>query len=311
MQRIFHLFILSLFFLIVEAEALSQTGYVMPKSTNIGDAFQAIAAKRFLPKDSIAIDRDLIHQFNCPRPVKAVVSGWLMHTKEGSYWERRDVAMPQKSWPPSSIIDPLLISIHITGSFIEQAFSPEGVQYFKDHGPVGARDYFTLNELQQRGIPSYFSGCLTLTLKNTAKLRNNIIYLVDIDDACVQYIKARTTSPVVVLTHGASIMSTNQTLKYAEDLLNKYQKAKCVVTARLHAAMPCLAYETPLLFIGTPSGPRFDGLVEHTRNCTADDLLLGNIDYDFDNPPPNPNTHLAITENLIQIMTEWRERCVQ
>ncbi len=277
----------------------------MPKSTNIGDAFQAIAAKRFLPADSIPIDRELIHQFNWPHPVKAVISGWFMHTKEGGYWERVDTTMPLKSWPPSGIMDPLLISMHITGSFFEQAFSPEGINYYKEHGPVGARDYFTLNELQQRGIPSYFSGCLTLTLDNTAKRRNNIIYLVDLDDACVKYIQARTKSRVVVLTHGAPMADTQKTLKYAENLLNKYQRAKCVVTARLHAAMPCLAYQTPVLFIGTPSGPRFDGLIEHTRNCTASDLLEGRANYNFDAPPPNPNTHLTIRENLIQIMKEW------
>ena len=293
------------FFFINNVQATVKSGYILPISTNIGDAFQSIAAKRFLPKRSIAIDRELIHQFNRPYPVKTIVSGWFMHTKEGTFWERFDAGIPEKSWPPSSCIDPLLISIHITGSLFDQAFSPQGIEYFKDHGPVGARDFFTLEELQKRNIPSYFSGCLTLTLENTSKTRGDIIYLVDIDEDCVEYIKSKTKSPVVVLTHGKNISSTQKTLEYAEELLVKYQKAKCVITSRLHAAMPCLAFETPVLFIGSESGPRFGGLIEHTRNCLHADLLQGRIDYDFDNPPKNPNTHLDIRENLIKIVSEW------
>jgi exopolysaccharide biosynthesis predicted pyruvyltransferase EpsI len=55
---------------------------------------------------------------------------------------------------------------------------------------------------------------------------------------------------------------------YANDILNKYKSAKCVITSRLHAALPCLALGTPVLLINTqPDQYRFEGLKELTRNC--------------------------------------------
>jgi hypothetical protein len=280
-------------------------GYISHSGTNIGDDFQAISAKRFLPKNTIPIDREFMVQFYYSRPVPTIVNGWFMYAK--SFWVMEHLTPPSKSWPPSLLIDPLLISMHITKEIHPVVFSVEGIDYLKKHGPVGARDYFTLSELQKRGIPSYFSGCITLTLDNPYKKRKEIIYAVDVDQEVIDYIKKHTHAQVVSVTHavpGSLLRKHSARLEYAEGILKKYQQAKCVVTSRLHCTMPCLAFGTPVLFLGGTCG-RFDGLQQLSHHCTKSQLLNGEIDFDFDHPPANPDDYLPIRENLIRIVTEW------
>jgi hypothetical protein len=310
MQRI--LYFLICFALLYSAviRGESQFGYISCPSFNIGDDIQTIAAQRFLPKNSVAIDREFIGNFHSNAKVNVIVNGWYMHTKELD-WYRKDVPAPEKGWPPSSSIEPLLISIHFTRKFVPFAFTDEAIAYLKAHGPVGARDYFTLWELQKRDIPSYFSGCLTLTLENPSKSqkRKNVIYAVDISPECVDFIRSKTKCSVVPLTHIISqemSLDRQKRLEYTRDILRRYQRAKCVVTSRLHAAMPCLALETPVLLINTATDQyRFDGLRELCHNCSQDELLNGSVDFDFDHPPENPKLYLPLRENLIKIVTEW------
>lgn len=285
-------------------------GYISHTTHNIGDDIQSIAVTRFLPKNAVAVDREFINEFTYNSKVKTVVSGWFLH-QAGAYWDLSR-SPPLRSWPPSSHIDPFFISIHFTGTFLPTVFSGENIDYLRKHSPIGARDLFTLNELQKRGIPSYFSGCLTLTLENSCTKRNDIIYLVDLDQETIDFITARTSSPIVVLTHGHSILQhlgTEHRLKYAQHYLNLYRSCKCVVTTRLHAAMPCLAFKTPVLMISSQTKGsvdcRFAGLMELANHCSKDELLHGETSYDFDHPPENPKMYIPIRENLIKIMTDW------
>lgn len=302
-------FIICCFFFICTKVLAKETafGYLTCSSTNIGDLFQSIAAKQFLPQEAIAIDRDLISQFQHSSKINTIVNGWFMHAK-GVYWERQDIEPPAKSWPPANSIDPFFISVHFTEKFYDQAFSREGIEYLLKHAPIGARDIATLQALEKRGIPSYFSGCLTLTLENSYTERDDIVYIVDLEPKHINYIKAHTQCKTVVLSHSKPILALlneEQKLKYAESILDLYRKAKCVVSGRLHAAMPCLAFKTPFLLITKDDESRYPGLLEHTWHCDERELLEGKVDYDFNHPPANPTTYLPIRENLIKRVKDW------
>ncbi|NGX47389.1 MAG: hypothetical protein K1000chlam3_00762 [Chlamydiae bacterium] len=280
-------------------------GYISYSSSNIGDDIQAIAAKRFLPENSIPIDREFLSQFQHCSKVSTIVNGWFMHTPNDLGSNKGS----KYNWPPSSAIDPLLISMHFTQAFVPFALSPESCEYFKEHGPVGARDYFTLQLLQSKNIPSYFSGCITLTLDNSSEERDDIIYAVDIGDECVNFIRSKTKHKVEVITHQITKelrLDNERRLRHAEKLLDKYKRAKCVITSRLHAAMPCLGLETPVLLINIQGDQyRFDGLRELVRNCTLQEFLNDDIDFNFDEPSENPNSYIPIRENLIEILNTW------
>jgi len=283
-----------------------QYGFLSYSTTNIGDDIQALAARNLLSKNSIGFDRDYLRNYEFSKPIKTLINGWLIHNK--SAWLREGLP-PDSNWPPHEAMQPLITSVHFTGSFLEEAFKPENIEYLKNHGPIGARDYFTLDELQKRNIPSYFSGCLTLTLDNPYNQRNENIYVVDLDEEVVNFIKSKTKSPVIKITHGFFInnFSIDQRLKFADKLLDKYRKAKCVITSRLHAAMPCLAFKTPvLLVVGSVDDPRFRGLGCLTHNCSKNQLINEEYIYNFSNPPSNSQDYLKIRNNLINIVKEWK-----
>jgi len=285
-------------------------GYISYTTYNIGDDVQAEAAKQFLPENAVPIDREFVGVFQNDTKIPTLINGWFMHTKD-FYWYRPDVPAPEKSWPPAPCIEPLITSIHLADGFLPYAFTDEAVEYLKAHAPIGARDLNTLHEFQSRGIESYFSGCLTLTLNNDSKKRNNIIYAVDLDDECYHYLKARVRCPVVRLTHILNHRTVHDPLlrqAYVKKVLQKYKQAKAVVTIRLHAAMPCLAYETPILFVSEANNRRIHGLRQLTHHCSRNEFLRGEFDFDFNNPPSNPPEYRELRNNLIDIVESWVEK---
>lgn len=161
---------LSSFLLCSETPAF---GYISYSTYNIGDDIQAIAAQNLLQGKLIGLDRELISTYSFPKPLPTLINGWFMHTK--TEWYRTDIPAPEKSWPPSPSLRPLILSIYFHDCFLPHAFSKESIAYLKQNGPIGARDLSTLEELQKRNIPCYFSGCLTLTLDYPQVPRNNII----------------------------------------------------------------------------------------------------------------------------------------
>lgn len=288
--------------------AESEFGYIVSPYSNIGDDIQSLAAKNFLPENSIAIQREHTHQFQHDTPVKTLMNGWFLWPKRFDTVKN----VPKVVWPPSSSIDPLFISFHISKEFIPIALSPAGVEYFKQNAPIGARDLATLKMLQQRKIPSYFSGCLTLTLINDSMEKDDIIYVVDLEDAYATYIQSKTKSQVVSLTHIIDARtSPEKRLELTKEILEKYKKAKAVVTSRLHAAMPCLAYGTPVLLLNIQTDPyRLDGLRELTWNCSKDEFFAGFAGFNFDSPPENPTAYIPLREKMIETITEWMNRNV-
>lgn len=223
---------------------------------------------------------------------------------------------------------PLLASIHINPDIEKIILSKKGIEYLKKHGPVGCRDKGTETLLKSKGIPAYFSGCLTLTLSKTYKhnTKSENICFVDAHHelelrkspfALLSYLytlifkrklifgiserlyksgSLKNLLKTAQFYRTYSVCFEDETLekaeyikhlipesyfvneeakfKYARNLLNKYADSKFVVTSRIHAALPCLAINTPVIFIISddlqPNGKglqpkakgRFDGLLE-------------------------------------------------
>ena len=97
-------------------------------------------------------------------------------------------------------------------------------------------------------------------------------------------------------------LKCDEKFKYALGLLKAYQSAACVITSRLHAAMPCLALETPVLLVRNfeRHDGRFDGLGDLVRKADSK-FYLNNIDYfDVNNCTPNGNEYLRYRKQLIE-----------
>lgn len=76
------------------------------------------------------------------------------------------------------------------------------------------------------------------------------------------------------LTHIVDVkgLTENERLEKAKDFIKIYSKAKLVITSRIHAALPCLAVNTPVIFctatnlaengLEGSAGGRFEGLID-------------------------------------------------
>ncbi len=234
---------------------------------NVGDYIQSLAAARFLPQVDQYVNREKLSKYNGEK-LKLILNGWFMHHPE--------------NWPPSEQIDPLLISFHLNAQAREAMLSDAGTRWFKEHGPVGCRDLYTQEALNSVGIDTWLSGCLTTTLKNKWNYRTNDIYFVDVlfrvpdwktmgrstrgfarSLLSGDWLKGSQRETLMKRLFTEDILKTARQLTHyhpsrhteqerfemAESFLEKYATARLVITSRLHCALPCLAFGTPVIFV--------------------------------------------------------------
>lgn len=255
---------------------------------NVGDNIQSLAAKQFLPKVDILLNREKLADYKGEK-VKLIMNGWFTHNIH--------------NWMPSEDILPIFVSFHMNNTAAPAMLSDKGIAYLKKHEPIGCRDQFTADTLNAKGIKAYFTGCLTLTLdsyKVDDSQRDDNVYIVDplysyprpekifynakatikniINGTAFQlnkkykhlrkFIDAQLLESAIFINQEppSNTYTHEEKFEMAEDLLRKYAKAKLVITSRIHCALPCLAMGTPVIFVnGFDSfvdSCRFDGILE-------------------------------------------------
>ncbi len=269
-----------------------------PGHVNLGDEIQTIAALRFLPRVDAWIGRERLNEFTAEYPHKILLNGWFLHRPE--------------HWPPSPSLAPLIISFHLTREIhsgynklmiapSSTVLSPEGLNYLHRHAPIGARDLDTLAQLQSVGVPAYFSGCLTLTLQRPEPdPERTDVYAVDVPDEVFAHFGRTFDRPIIRLSHVDTELQGDARFARASELLRLYAAAKAVITCRLHCALPCLALNTPVLFIeNATDGYRFAGLKDLLRCATIDEVLHNRCDFDLRSPPPNGTAWHIYRDDLV------------
>lgn len=282
-----------------DEEATERFALLSYSTQNLGDEIQSIAARQFLPSVDLLVERDSWMPAipNPPGTYKIILNGWYTHNPE--------------NWPPPAFLQPMLTSMHISRerflpatlvAAAEALTTPQNLAYLRKHGPVGGRDEWTVSLLRRNGVDAYFSGCVTLTLGDgQGRERGNYACAVDLPDAIFDVLSQRTRTPILRLSHhDPSGGSFQQRSAKAERLLSLYAQAQCVVTTRLHCALPCLGLQTPVLFITAAADKyRLDSLAELTRHCTLDAFAAGEDGFDFDAPTPNALDYLGWREAMI------------
>lgn len=283
---------------------------VFKNSRNIGDDIQAYATRRFLPHTDYIIDREKLDSFytETGEKVAVIMAGWYLYD--------------HLSWPPSPFIKPLPISMHfdtiestdvggdITRNFI---FEDYGASWFLENGPTGCRDKNTETLLKKFCIPSYFSGCITLTLEKFEDVeKHGRICLVDIPKVACEYIIEKAKTECVEMTQIAKNpkLSWESREKRVEQQLQYYQGASLVVTTRLHVALPCLALGVPVLLIKEDASlNRIGTYLKYINHVTIDELISGEFNYDFDNPLQNSEEYKLLSDKITERCSEFIKEC--
>ncbi|WP_457330250.1 polysaccharide pyruvyl transferase family protein [Rhizobacter sp. P5_C2] len=274
-------------------------GLLTYETTNLGDEVQSIAAQRFLPRVDALLQRDALQREpDGAGPVHAILNGWYLG--------------PPMQWPPHPRIRPLLLSMHFStrrsrrriwrAPPAARMLTPQGRAWLTANGPVGARDLATFELLQRHRIPSWHSGCLTLTLPASSAVRDDVVVACDLPPQHVEALRRRTASRVVCVTHHDAVTTGHaQRMATAQALLDLYARARAVVTTRLHCTLPCLAFGTPVLFVPVDPDrrrqqPGFD--LAHVAMPAA--FLSGRFDFDLKAPPPNPEHWRPLARQLAE-----------
>ena len=271
-------------------------------SNNIGDEIQTLAQMRFLPHVEYICVREQLKQFKSSgnEKVKLIMNAWYMKNAA--------------NFPPSPDIMPLPISMHFNPKIYKAGFlgKPEVREWLIANGPVGARDRLTHKRLKNAGIPSYFSGDLTLTLLPNRKLKENnnhkYVLAFDLMEQEISSLKNRTSLPVYCFKKKLYGASMHNRLRLARCVLALYQNAHVVVTRNLHAALPSLALGTPVLLLSQQNGKfagRFYGLYNLCNNMTSAEFINNAKPYDMDTPPPNPERHRKMAAKLTAACTDF------
>ena len=271
---------------------------------NLGDDIQSIAAERFLPRVDCVLPREALDR---PPPVdgrvKAILNGWYL------YDARR--------WPPHPRIDPLFISFHLRPSAPSRlrrwAPTPEKMilgrhrDYVRAHAPVGARDTYTADLFARHGVASTYTGCLTLTLSARDVTDHGRVVACDLSAPLVEEVSARCGEQPLIVSHDED-RSTPERVRRdkAERLLSLYAGARCVITSRLHCALPCLALGTPVLFIPCADHPwRLQPAFDLCRWTSAADFHAKRDGFDPSRPPLNPDRHVPLAKALASACADF------
>ena len=261
-------------------------GILFANTSNLGDDVQTIAQMQFIPKGSktIIVDRENLDKEK--RRCNVIMNGWWMHD--------------DKNFPPHRNVNPLYIAFHIEKKGL---VSPKAIKHYKKYEPIGCRDLHTMNLLKKKGVDAYFSGCLTLTLKNPftnptrdkiyivdAHLSSKVTYPWGSNDLLQKLIPKHIRDRAEYIEHeipdsiDKDDMHARQ--KYVqENLLDKYAQARLVITSRLHCALPCVAFNTPaiVLFSGLHTDNRYGGLKDYVHGYSS---IEDKVDFDFEHPKP-------------------------
>jgi hypothetical protein len=272
-------------------------GLIVFKHTdNIGDDILSYAASRFLPQIDYCIDREEMDLFypQDKEYVKTIMNGWYLYNKF--------------SWPPSPYLFPLVIGMHMTSKdYLGIGYdyiSGQGKEFFEKFQPIGCRDTSTKNMLSEKNIDSYFSGCLTLTLQKFPDIsQENKVIIVDVSEEIENKIKNSCDYECIKITHTLENDKRNKDWDIrkseVEKLLKQYQSAKCVVTSRLHVALPCLALGTPVhLIYDDKEADRFSDYLSLLHYSTESDFLEESFSFHPDSMQPNKDDYKEIRKSI-------------
>lgn len=251
-----------------------------PTSLNVGDNIQSLAARTLLqflgnPKlPEIFVDRDNQHRLSHPEWIQSHDTIWII---ENGWYDGRFI---RPRW--ASQLRPLYLSFHLNedpalltdpryaATYTRQSITTKGllehepcVDYLKKHAPIGCRDRHTVAKLEESGISAYLSSCLTLTLRVTR--RSTLLSSLDSNRHDIYVVDSHVIEPhlyaklvpehirrvAIPILHGMAYPPKPRMEKenLACELIDKYAKARLIITSRLHCALPALALQTPVLFI--------------------------------------------------------------
>lgn len=275
-------------------------GLVVAFTENLGDDIQSLAALQFLPRVDYVIYREYMAKcmdmIRREKEVKVIMNGWFMHLPNNwrivenvkplfisFHWTYRKLPLhvkrDLKRYEPVGARD----------LYTQKLLAREGVKsYFSgcltltlDYGFSWLKDDSSRRRpIVLVDVPSTILDIVKRLSKEDVVVLSHHIVKYNVADRVVLYVTWlvckiirslgvdeiadevwRRIVVFVNLRKGAKIDLGNRFAR-ALSYLYLYANAKCVITTRLHAALPAIAFGTPtLLLTKNPKDPRYAGLI--------------------------------------------------
>lgn len=201
--------------------------------------------------DVLTVHRDASMYSPIPANTWTLGFGWFMHP----------IYEVRCGFPFHDNLLPIFVSFHCSK---RQLLTEDAVAYLKRFGPIGCRDWTTVDILLSLGVEAFFSGCMTTTVSTVFPLEatyspsQNVAYVDMAPDAV----------PTGAMTYRHSsdairFRSFERNVYDAVDLLETYRREHSrIVTTRLHAYLPSRSLGVEVDFLpNNRSDPRFEGLI--------------------------------------------------
>jgi hypothetical protein len=199
------------------------------------------------------VNRDASTYEAFPEPTWMLAFGWYMHPL---FKLRHDFPMHPK-------LRPIYVSFHCNK---REMLTPAAIDSLRRYGPVGCRDWTTVDLLLSLDIPAFFSGCLTTTV-------DMLFPPIDVASQPAEprtvYVDVRGAIPEGATTATQSYQEVKQrgfaeNLRAAVALLEHYRRTYTqIVTSRLHCYLPARSLGLEVDFRPkNRADVRFNGLID-------------------------------------------------
>ncbi len=298
---------------------------------NIGDYIQSIAARQFFKNQiDLFINRENLND-NFDSDIKIILNGWYMH--EGKNWPPHEKIHPLFiSFHINKLVYPYFSSEKSINYF--KKYEPIGcrdqssVNFLKSNGidayfsgcltltlgesyknngdgkdiifvdPCTEKDVNLTTIIKTfKNLIKNFSKIVKLNKKKGLKFGiKNLLHTTFFYETYAQLCSDDVLLNAQYINHLLEdhFVNDEDKFSYAESLLKQYSTAKYVVTSRIHCALPCVAMNTPVLYI-------HDTRSSDISTCRLDGILdlLNVIEYQ----PGKIDTHKFFNERLTQNST--------
>lgn len=290
----------------------------------------------------VFLDRDFLNSVESGEKIKVIMNGWFTHRPEN--WPPSPIIEPLfVSFHISPIIAKKLLNkktieylkmhqpIGCRDTYTKSLLESYGIEaYFSgcltltlDYGyssfKTKNKDKILIVDLEQdvmRYIPNKILKTAEIVSHNYFTPYGNILNKIfKLMPQPIKKVGRKIISPetvhriVYVANHSkAKKIPIEMRLRKAEEQIQKLASAKLVITSRLHAALPALAFGTSVIFVHKNlNDPRFSGLLNYLNYYTPLQFKKEVNKIDFDNPPENPNQEelKEIKKHLIKTVIEF------
>jgi lipopolysaccharide biosynthesis glycosyltransferase len=167
---------------------------------------------------------------------------------------------------------PIFVSFHLNR---RDMLSDDAVEYLRRYGPIGCRDWYTVDLLTYLGVPAFFTGCLTTTVD--AYFENHVVD----ENLPAGFVDARPQGGGELVRQGYREMrgrSLAENLRAALATLDDYRtRFSTITTGRLHCYLPATSIGIPTIFVPKRTfDVRFEGLTDDGADLDAIRMRLRN-----------------------------------